>query len=199
MLFNANPLFLHEFLNQINRNMKKVIFALTIVLASTGAFAQKDNGTKSNVIKVNPLGLLFGSANVSFERAINQKSSIQINAAFGGLSVGGVKYTNIGGGIDYKYYVSNSKSAPEGFYVSPGAGFYSVKVKESGGSSYTGSGFIVKAVIGNQWIWNSGFSLDLFGGVNYYAGGKIKGTGGVEYTKFNGVLPALGVSLGYAF
>ena len=68
-----------------------------------------------------------------------------------------------------------------------------------GGTSVSGSGAIVKAVLGNQWIWDSGFALDLFAGVNYYAGGKIKGNNGTEYTKFNGVLPALGVSLGYNF
>lgn len=177
--------------------MKKLFFLLTVTICTVNVFAQ--DGAKPNVIKANPLGLLFGSANVSYERAFGEKSAIQINAAFGGLSVGGVKYTNIGGGVDYKYYVSNSKTAPEGFYVSPGVGFYSVKVKEVGGTSVSGSGAIVKAVVGNQWIWNSGFTLDLFGGINYYAGGKIKGNGGAEYAKFNGVLPALGVSLGYNF
>ena len=175
------------------------MLAIAIMAIGTTAFGQKDGGDKLNVVKVNPLGLLFGSASVAYERAINEKSSIQVNGSFGGLSVGGVKYTNFGGGLDYKIYLSKTKSAPEGFYASPGAGFYSLKVKEVGGTSVSGSGFIVKGVVGNQWIWESGFSLDLFGGINYYAGGKIKGSGGVEYTKFNGVLPALGVSIGYAF
>jgi hypothetical protein len=181
--------------------MKKSVILFLALLGSMGIFAQKSTSATEpvNVIKVNPLGLLFGSANISFERAVSEKSAVQVNATFGGLSIGGVKYTNFGGGLDYKYYVSSTKAAPQGFYVSPGAGFYSVKVKESGGTSVSGSGFIVKAVAGNQWIWNSGFALDLFAGINFYAGGKIKGTGGIEYTKFNGVLPALGVSLGYAF
>jgi Protein of unknown function (DUF3575) len=182
--------------------MKKIILSVAVIALALGANAQKGKGNdsnKPNVVKINPLGALFGNIPISYERAINDKSSIQVNASFGGLSVGGVKYTTLSGGLDYRYYLSNTKTAPAGFYVSGGAGYYSLKVKETGGSSLSGSGFIGKAVIGNQWTWESGFALDLFGGINYYAGGKIKGTGGVEYTKFSGALPALGVALGYNF
>ena len=142
--------------------------------------------------------MIFGAANVSYERVINAKSSVQLDVIFGGLNIGGVKYTTIGGGLDYKYYLSNSKPAPEGFYVAPGVGFTSVKVKDPY-ETVSGTSVNIKAVVGNQWIYSSGFSLDIFAGINYYAGGKIKGTGNVEYSKFNGVLPALGVALGYAF
>lgn len=182
--------------------MKKIILSVAVIALTLGASAQKGGSSESgkpNLVKINPLGALFGNIPLSYERAINDKSSIQVNGSFGGLSVAGVKYTNFGAGVDYRYYLSNSKSAPEGFYVSGGAGFYSLKVKETGGTSFTGSGFVGKGVIGNQWIWESGFALDLFGGINYYAGGKIKGTGGVEYTKFSGTLPALGVALAYNF
>jgi hypothetical protein len=183
--------------------MKKLILTALVLIIGVAAFAQYKGGSSSdvkpNVIKVNPLGLLFGNAGVSLERALNEKNAVQVNLSFGGLSLGGVKYTNIGLGVDYKFYLSNTKSAPEGFYAAPGVGFYSIKVKEVGGSSVSGSGFVAKGVIGNQWILNSGFTVDLFGGINFYAGGKIKGSSGVEYTKFSGVLPALGVSLGYNF
>lgn len=176
--------------------MKKIVLVLAVVFAVSSVKAQDG---KMNVVKVNPLGLLFGNAGLSYERALTAKSSVQINGNFGGLSVGGVKYTSFGAGADYKFYLSNSKEAPAGFYAAPGAAFYSTKVKETGGTSFTGSGAVIRGLIGNQWIWDSGFSLDLFGGVNYYLGGSIKGTGGVEYTKFSGVLPALGVGIGYAF
>jgi hypothetical protein len=181
--------------------MKRVLLTGIIALTAIAATAQKSGGddVKKNVIKVNPLGALFGSASVSFERAINENSSVQANLSFGGLNVGGVKYTNFGGGLDYKFYLSKSGSAPKGFYASPGVGFYSVKIKETGGTSVSNTSFIGKGVIGNQWIWDSGFSLDLFGGINFYGGGKIKGTGGVEYARFSGVLPALGVGIGYNF
>ncbi|MBS1510983.1 MAG: DUF3575 domain-containing protein [Bacteroidetes bacterium] len=178
--------------------MKKLIFTLCVCAFTTAAMAQ-DGETGKNVVKLNPLGLLFGSANASYERALNEKSSVQVDAAFGALSVGGVKYTNLGGAVEYKYYLSKSAEAPKGFYVAPGAGFYSLKVKTIDGESITGSGFVGKGLVGKQWIWNSGFVVDLFGGINYYAGGKIKDNTGAEYTKFSGVLPAVGVSLGFNF
>jgi hypothetical protein len=191
--------------NNISKNenniMKKIILSVAILVLALGANAQKRGSSESkpNVVKVNPLGLLFGQASISYERALDEKNAVQVTPTFGFLSVGGVKYSTLGLSAEYRYYLSNSKTAPQGFYVSPGVGFASVKVKETGGASFTGSAFSVKALIGNQWTWESGFALDLFGGVNYVGGGKVKGTGGVEYTKFSGVLPALGVSLGYNF
>lgn len=173
---------------------KSFLFAFVFVCA----LAVKAQDGPRNVVKLNPLGLLFGSANASFEHALNEKSSFQINANFGGLKVGSVKYTAIGGGVDYRAYFSKDKTAPMGFYASPGAGFYSQKVDNGMGDSGSGSGFVIKGVVGNQWIWDSGFALDVFVGVNYYAGGKVK-LNGTEYAKFSGVLPALGVSLGFGF
>ena len=46
--------------------------------------------------------------------------------------------------------------------------------------------------MGRKWFYTGSIRR-----YNYYAGGKIKEW--LEYTKFNGVLPALGVSIGYAF
>ncbi len=201
MLFNTNPLFLHEFLNQINRNMKKVIFALTIVLASTGAFAQKDNGAKSNVIKANPLGFIFGQASVSFEHAINEKSSFVISPLFGGFKFGGFKYSNFGAGAEYRIYFSNTKTAPEGFYAAPGVSFTSGKIKEDGSSTEAKfTAFGAKAVIGNQWIFNSGFVIDLNGGISYNSF-KYKDNTDPTFSslKGSGVFPSLSFAIGYNF
>ena len=179
--------------------MKKIILTLAVVAIAFGANAQKrgEAGFK-NVVKVNPLGLLFGLANVSYEYVLSEKSSVQGNIQFGGRSSGNIKTTFAGAGVDYKFYLSHTKTAPKGFYASPGVGFYALTVKD-GTSKYTGSGLLIKGVVGNQWVWESGFSLDLFGGINYLAGNKVSGTGGVTYDTFSGTLPALGVSLGYAF
>jgi hypothetical protein len=97
--------------------MKKVILSICVMAACTVAVAQKGGSgsdAKPNVVKVNPLGLLFGNASISYERALNEKSAIQVNGSFGGFSIGGVKYTSLGGGVDYRYYLSNTKTAPEG-------------------------------------------------------------------------------------
>src|SRR5688500_11819499 len=106
--------------------MKKMFFV--IALAAT-SFAVKAQDAPTNVVKLNPLGLIFGSANVAYEKALNEKSSFLIAPQFGGFKLGGVKYSSFGLGAEYRLYLSNSKSAPEGFYAGPGLAFTSGKVK----------------------------------------------------------------------
>ena len=52
--------------------MKKTLLIVAILVTSSAVFAQSE--VKPNVIKVNPLGALFGSANVAYEKALNEKS-----------------------------------------------------------------------------------------------------------------------------
>jgi hypothetical protein len=180
--------------------MKKMFFV--IALAAT-SFAVKAQDAPTNVVKLNPLGLIFGSANVAYEKALNEKSSFLIAPQFGGFKLGGVKYSSFGLGAEYRLYLSNSKSAPEGFYAGPGLAFTSGKVKyegfEEGDEKIKFSSFGGKVILGNQWIFDSGFTIDLNGGISYqkfsYKDGKEDGFG----LKASGVLPALGFSIGYAF
>lgn len=171
---------------------KRFILSIFCALLLTGTFAQ------NQVIKANPLGLLFGFATVSYERAINEKSTFQINGNYGSISFLGVGYTQAGAGADYKFYLLSKKQpAPRGFYVAPGIAFSKITVSFDNDKSSVTS-FILKGVLGYQWIWDSGFSLDLFGGINYYTGSDIK-INTTSYGKFTGAMPALGISLGYAF
>lgn len=176
--------------------MKKTILVISAAFICMAAVAQKGDGGKQNVVKVNPLGILFGVASVGYERVLDAKSSVQFNAYFGGLSVAGNKYTNLGAGVDYRRYFGSSSEAPKGFYVSPGVGVLNTKVKV-GSSNGTATGVSLKAVAGNQWVFGSGFVIDLNGGIQYTnITPKING---VNYDKYSGVYPAIGFSLGYAF
>ena len=174
--------------------MKKILLVLVLGAIMLNVNAQD----RVNVIKVNPLGLLFGSANLSYEKALTTKSALQINASITSLSVMSTKYSGFGIGADYKLYLSASKDAPRGMYFAPGLSFSSITVKNDMGDKGTGSIFALKGVIGHQWIWNSGFSLDLNGGIAYYLNGDIN-INGDSYSKFSGIMPALGLSLGYAW
>ena len=181
--------------------MKKIIFSTAIVLFSTAVFAQSD--VQPNVIKVNPLGFLIGSANLGYEHALSEQSSIVILPSFGMLKSGGFKYSDYGLGAEYRIYFTGS--APKGTYVAPGASalFGTAKVDYSDGSSASKtniSGFSGKAVIGHQWIWNSGFVLDLNGGIQYTSFTFKDKTGDFAgQAAFSGILPALSVSIGYNF
>jgi hypothetical protein len=180
--------------------MKKLILTLAIFTITTTVFAQykggSDGDVKPNVIKVNPLGIIFGIAGVSYERALDSKSSAQFDINFGGLSVSGNKYTNLGAGVNYRRYFGSTAEAPKGFYIMPGIGFLNTKIKTSGGSG-SSTGVTFKAVGGNQWILGSGFAIDLNAGFQY--ANITPSINGVNYDKFSGFFPALGFSLGYNF
>lgn len=181
--------------------MKKVLLASFLFLGAMSVKAQDEVG--QNVVKVNPLGLLFGSANIGYERALNSKSSFVIAPQFGGFKFGGMKYSSFGAGAQYRLYLSKSKSAPEGFYGAPGLSFVSGKVKwdfdgekeESKFSSFGGG-----VMVGHQWIYNSGFVLDLGGGFNYqkFNYKDDADNSGISF-KGGGILPALSFSIGYNF
>ena len=182
--------------------MKKIIFSAAILLCSTVIFAQSDN-VQPNVVKLNPLGALFGSANLGFEHAFNEKSSVVILPSFGMLKSSGFKYTTYGIGAEYRLYFTGT--APRGTYVAPGlsAQFGTAKVEgsEGGDDQKTNiSGFSAKVVIGHQWIWNSGFTLDLNGGVQYVDFSFKDKTGDFAgQNALSGILPALNFSIGYNF
>jgi hypothetical protein len=180
--------------------MRKVLFVSLLFLGALTVNAQEGNG--QNVIKVNPLGLLFGSANVGYERALNEKSSFVIAPQFGGFKLGGVKYSSFGAGAQYRFYFSKTKTAPEGFYAAPQISFVSGKVKFEGFDSEEEtkfSSFGGGAMVGNQWIFNSGFVIDLGAGVMYQKFNYKDNEDNSFAFKGSGMLPALSFSLGYNF
>jgi hypothetical protein len=183
--------------------MKKVILAICTLVILGSANAQK--GQTQNVIKANPLGLFFGSANIAYERALGEKSSVVIAPSFGSFKLSGFKYSSFGFGAEYRLYLGSS-TAPAGTYFAPGLGYTTGKVKVD---DFSGSGsepeakfgaFVGKVVIGKQWIWGGGFTLDLNGGIQYlnysYSDNTNSVFGGLSAS---GILPALGLSIGYAF
>lgn len=171
---------------------KRFILSIFCAMLLTSTFAQ------NQVIKANPLGLLLGFATVSYERAITEKSTFQVNGNYGSISIFGIGYTQAGAGVDYKFYgLSKKQSAPRGFYVAPGIAFSNITV-HFGDDKSSITSFILRGVLGHQWIWDSGFSLDLFAGFNYYTNGSIT-LNQESYNKFSGAIPTMGISLGYAF
>ena len=181
--------------------MNKFLSLLALVtILSISAKAQEPQ----NVIKANPLGLFIGLADLGYERALTPKTSIEVTPSFGAYNFGGVKYSSVGMGADYRFYHSKHKNAPRGFYLSPGLLYESGKVSVTdiygGSASANFTAFGVRGVLGKQWIWDSGFIIDFSGGIEYatfnYSGvAELQGT----TLNLNGILPYLAFSLGYAF
>jgi hypothetical protein len=177
--------------------MKKVVCIAVMVLLGFGSLS-----AQQNVIKANPLGLVFGSAELGYERVLSEKSSVELSLAYSSTSVTlGSETTNATGfGAEgkYKFYFSSSKVAPRGWYGAPVLTYASTNAKSGtseGGLSYFGTG----AVAGYQWVFgggDSGFALDLNFGLQYIS---AKSTGDISSFSLDGVLPKLGLSLGYAW
>ncbi len=177
--------------------MKKIIICLFALSFFLGAHAQE----VKNVVKVNPLGLIIGSASLSYERLLNEKSSVQLNANYGSWNILGNKISSIGAGLDYRMYISKTKVAPNGWYLSPGASFSSVSYTSTDIFSNTITGSIssigLKADMGYQWVWDSGFALELFFGAGY---GIASGdSDGISLGGATGIAPRLGIALGWGF
>lgn len=168
--------------------MKKLILSLVFV-----AFAFSINA-QSNVIKTNPLGLAFGNFNATYERVFGTTSSLLLKGQYMYKLLG----TNVnlaGAGIGYRYYFTHAKKpVPAGFYINPFAsiafGSVTNDLDEKYSASYMGFG----AELGYQWVWDSGFVLDLGIGPMYTI---AKGESSEDELK--GIIPSATLAIGYAF
>lgn len=161
---------------------------------------------QQNSIKIAPFSLFggaFGGVNMlSYERAINEKSSLGLGAGYVGYSTEEVKYRHGGASLFYRYYFSQ---VLKGGYASGTASYGLGKVENKDYYSNTtednygilGIGFRA----GYQWVWNSGFTLDLNGGLNYtFFNYKTRTENtNVDDLKANILLPTIGIALGYSF
>lgn len=170
--------------------MRKLLFALILGL---GFCFTADAQTQ--VIKTNPLGLAFGNFNVTYERVMNEKSSINI---FGNYFYGfaGLDVAAFGVGAGYRFFFTHKKKpVPAGFYVQPQVGFSFGSVTDDFDDDYSYSTIGIGAEIGYQWVWDSGFVLDLGIGPQY----TIYSGDGDSVFDGNGVLPSATLAIGYAF
>lgn len=183
--------------------MKKIILTAVVVLCLSFANAQE------SIVKANPLAFLGGSDLVSYEHKLGENTSFVLGAGIGGFSIGGAKYSSFGAEAQYRYYFNE---ALKGLYAGGQIGYTSGKVTSEEYKfsftypyttlyeySTTFSSFELGAKGGYQWVWDSGFCLDLNLGIAYNNFSyKDSGTG-FDSLSASGVLPNFGLGLGYAF
>ncbi len=173
--------------------MRKFLFLAVAFFTFAIVNAQQD------VVKVNPLGLVFGSFNAAYEHALSDKSSLEIGANY--FNWKNLNLAGFGGEVAYHFYFSKNNDAPEGIYAAP---FLSANGLSYTYTEYTYTNTVVKTdsafgigggvKAGYQWIFDSGLALDLFFGYGYTSL-KFKEA---DYN-YSGGLPRLGLSVGYAF
>ncbi len=187
--------------------MKKIFLILLISLSLHKTYAQSD---RSNIVKI-------GFNGFAWEHVLNSNSSIEFLVPIGyasassSASINGVVQASetsslfaSGLGLGYRFYFPGLKNAPRGIYISPSAEllFGTLKNSFSDGTSDQSSfhAVVAKGVFGYQWVWGSGLSLDLNGGIGYYSYGYQSGTNLTNSNiGANGVTLTGNLALGYAF
>jgi len=168
--------------------MKKLILSFVFIAFAFGINAQ------SNVIKTNPLGLAFGNFNATYERVLGTSSSFLIKGQYM-YKLLGADVSLAGAGLGYRYYFTHAKKpVPGGFYINPQASFSIGKITNDLDEEYSATTIGFGAEIGYQWLWESGFVLDLGIGPMY----TIAKGGGSE-NELKGIFPSATLAIGYAF
>jgi hypothetical protein len=171
--------------------MKRILFVLCISMALTFQSFAQDGENLPNVIKVNPIGLAFGNINMSYQRALGSAHAVQIGANYW-YKVFGSEVSGLGLRAGYQFFLtSRTKSAPEGFYIGPQVSYNSFTEKET---DISVSAFGIGAMLGYQWVWNSGLCLDLGIGPIYQFASESE-----TNESYEGFLPNVTIALGFNF
>ena len=204
--------------------MKTSLFFLSIFFTGI-SFAQngkKMNTTHTNILKIGTNTFFEGDEfpfNVSWETKVANRQSLQISLS---PRLNKNDYENTRGlalGLAYRKYISKGREGLQGLYFSPTVKYGVLKDNYSYTDViYTGpttpptiiertNNFKVNSLnvgflFGKQWVYKSGFSLDISGGIGYYSN-KYDGVNNFYLYRNNeseyGISPNLNISVGYAF
>ena len=180
--------------------MKKIVVAVLLVAFTFPAFTQETTGTSvdKNVVKINTLSLLVGTGSVFYERKLTDNASAQMGVGYLNYKFSGTTFSGIFLTPEFRYYPKGN--AIDGFYLAPYMRYNKYSLNNgSDNADYTNVGG--GALIGHQWISNSGFTMDLFFG-GHYGSGKITGSSNGEpfdTDRFEGFRIRVGFALGFSF
>lgn len=158
---------------------------------------------QNNVLKINPLGLLFNTLPIQYERVNSSRTSIGVDVSLlrNEITYEATKKSDIIGiGFEAKYKIGlDSKiSMPRGWYAAPLAGF---GFAETTINNITSGANIINfgLVAGHQWIFSeksNGVALDINFGGHYINANTYGSATGIS---MNGLQPRIGLGIGYAF
>lgn len=180
--------------------MKKALILLIVIVLAVPSFCQEkpDVATEKNVLKVNPLSLIFVTGSVFYEHRLSDMVSGQFGFGYMGLKVKDTKFTGILLTPEVRIYPK--KNAIDGFYIAPYLRYQNYSLQsgpDKGTLSLMGGGVL----FGRQWIMKSGFAMDLFFG-GHYSSSSLKvnsGTDNFDTNLLTGFGIRVGFALGFAF
>jgi hypothetical protein len=140
-----------------------IIFAV-IIFAGTGInFAQKDN-----VIKTSLVSPFLSTFVLAYERVINEEMSTQLGFYYTGASVLEAGFKGFAITPEFRYYLSEEKTAPNGVFIAPFFRYQSFSLdEESTTNTATLTGIGGGLLIGVQRVFKETITLSAFAGPSY--------------------------------
>lgn len=170
--------------------MKKLFICAAMAFSFAGLKAQDVN----NTFKINPLSALLRTGSVFYERRISNGVTTQLGLAYTGLKLDETKFTGVVVTPEVRFYLK--QYAPTGFYAAPFVRYQNYTITDGidkGNYSSIGGGVLG----GYQWVYGSGFVLDLFFGPSFNSG-KYKASAGEDEPEIKGGIEGFGIRTGIA-
>lgn len=180
--------------------MKKIVLLLTTaLLVNFSVHAQ----SKSSVIKINILSPVVRTLSAFYEKPLSETSSFQLGLQYTGARLVGIRYSGFAITPEYRFYLSKTTDAPNGFYVAPFLRYQNLTVRDvdltTSGTDAKLNTFGGGVLVGRQWLFgrSENVALDLFIGPSYNAG-SVNGDDIDVSSGFNGFGLRFGLALGLA-
>lgn len=136
--------------------MKNILTVLAILATSVGFSQQR-------VIKVDIIAPAFKTLVLAYEKVASEDASFQAGFAFTGDGDNGRRLAFTG---EYRYYLSDEKPAPAGFYVAPFAQYINITEKINSVEHKAGA-IGLGVVAGYQWLFKERVTFGGFLGPDY--------------------------------
>ncbi|MCF8380331.1 MAG: DUF3575 domain-containing protein [Bacteroidales bacterium] len=145
--------------------MKKILFSLLAGLLLTSGLL---NAQKTNVVKTSLTSIFLKTYVLDYEKAFNEDMSGQLGFYYTGYSFLDVKFSGFAITPEFRYYLSDEKTAPNGAFIAPYFRYQNFTLEDASTSetaTFTGIGGGI--LIGAQRVFKDVITLSAFIGPSY--------------------------------
>lgn len=164
---------------------------------------------KKHVVKLNLLSPIVKTGNLAYEYVLNEKVGLQMRGYFTAANIDDQKTNGFGIIPEVRFYLSDDKTAPVGFFVAPFVRYGNMKMEveiddfgnkttEKATTTSYGGGLIV----GTQKVYSNLITFEAFVGVQYMSANVEVDEGNeasFDTDKVDGFLPRGGITIGILF
>lgn len=147
--------------------MKKIIAILLFAIFSLTGIVNAQN---KNIIKTSLTSPFLSTYVLAYERALNEDMGLQLGFYYTGASTLDVTFSGFSITPEFRYYLSEQKTAPNGAFIAPYLRYQNFTLDDDEtGASATLTGIGGGVLIGIQRVFKETISLSAFIGPAYIA------------------------------